>query len=149
LKRAEKSYLMKRIVHGDRTVNMSTNWLYFQIWKQNAFSSHCTVCCFYHYLQDHIALQPRRPLPTLKMTVFWDIAPCSLVQPVRRFRCTNCLHHQGDEWPDGGSKNLWNVGQFLPDCTAQHPTCCRENLRSRAKAWTYIFLVLLAPVQWV
>jgi hypothetical protein len=22
---------------------------------------------------------------------------------------------------DGGSKHLWNVGQFLPDYTAQHP----------------------------
>jgi hypothetical protein len=28
-----------------------------------------------------------------------------------------CLHHQGD---GGGSKLLWNVGQYLPDYTAQH-----------------------------
>jgi hypothetical protein len=31
----------------------------------------------------------------------------------------------------GGSKHLWNVGQFLPDYTEQHPTrqsCCRWQL---------------------
>jgi hypothetical protein len=28
------------------------------------------------------------------------------------------IHHHPD---DGGSKNLWNVDQFLPDYTAQHP----------------------------
>jgi hypothetical protein len=30
-----------------------------------------------------------------KMTVFWDIAPCSLVKVDRRFRGVYCLHHQG------------------------------------------------------
>jgi hypothetical protein len=47
------------------------------------------------------------------MTVFWDYRP-----------------------NDGGSKLLRNVGQFLPDYTAQHPkrktlhTVRRENLKS-------------------
>jgi hypothetical protein len=31
------------------------------------------------------------------MTVFWDIAPCCLVEVYRRFRGAYCLHHQGDE----------------------------------------------------
>jgi hypothetical protein len=43
-----------------------------------------------------------------KMAVFWVVAPC-------------CLHHQGDEWDDGGSKDLWNVGKLLPDYTALQP----------------------------
>jgi hypothetical protein len=30
-----------------------------------------------------------------KMTVFWDVAPCSLVV-YRRFRCACCRHHQAD-----------------------------------------------------
>jgi hypothetical protein len=34
---------------------------------------------------------------TVKMAVFWDIAPCSLVEVDRRFRCAYCLHHQGDD----------------------------------------------------
>jgi hypothetical protein len=33
---------------------------------------------------------------SMKMTVFWDIAPCSLVEVYRRFRGACCLHHQGD-----------------------------------------------------
>jgi hypothetical protein len=32
----------------------------------------------------------------VKVTVFWDTAPCSLVEVERRFRGAYCLHHQGD-----------------------------------------------------
>jgi hypothetical protein len=32
----------------------------------------------------------------MKMTLFWDVAPCSLVETDRRFRGTCCLHHQDD-----------------------------------------------------
>jgi hypothetical protein len=35
-------------------------------------------------------------IPTLKITAFWNIAPCNLVGVARLFRCTYCLHHQGD-----------------------------------------------------
>jgi hypothetical protein len=31
----------------------------------------------------------------LKMTVFWDVAPCNLVEVYRRFRGACCLHQQG------------------------------------------------------
>jgi hypothetical protein len=31
----------------------------------------------------------------VKMAVFWDVAPCSLVEVYRRFRGACCLHHQG------------------------------------------------------
>jgi hypothetical protein len=30
----------------------------------------------------------------MKMTVFWDVAQCSLVEVYRRFRGACCLHHQ-------------------------------------------------------
>jgi hypothetical protein len=30
-----------------------------------------------------------------KMTVFWDAAPCILVESDRPFRGAYCLHHQG------------------------------------------------------
>jgi hypothetical protein len=33
----------------------------------------------------------------MKMTVFWDVAPCCLVKVYRRFRGAYCLHHQGDD----------------------------------------------------
>jgi hypothetical protein len=32
---------------------------------------------------------------SMKMAVFWDVAPCSLVDTDRRFRGAYCLHHQG------------------------------------------------------
>jgi hypothetical protein len=31
---------------------------------------------------------------TMKITVFWDVTPCNLVD-IYRFRLTCCLHHQG------------------------------------------------------
>jgi hypothetical protein len=46
------------------------------------------------------------------MTVSWQVAPCSRVQTGRRFR-------SGSD--DGGNKYLWNIGQFLSECSAQHP----------------------------
>jgi hypothetical protein len=33
----------------------------------------------------------------IKMTVFWNTAPCSLVEVYRRFWGAYCLHHQSDE----------------------------------------------------
>jgi hypothetical protein len=46
------------------------------------------------------------------MTIFWDVAPYSLVEVYWRFRGACCLHHQGS---DEGSKYLWSVGKLLPD----------------------------------
>jgi hypothetical protein len=40
---------------------------------------------------------------SMKMTVFWVVALCRLVEVYRRFRGVYCPHHQGD---DGGSKHL-------------------------------------------
>jgi hypothetical protein len=57
----------------------------------------------------------------MKMTVFWDVVPCSLVEIHRCFRGAYCLHHQNDRPHDGGSKHFWNVFQFLRDYTVQHP----------------------------
>jgi hypothetical protein len=33
---------------------------------------------------------------SMKMAVFWVVAPCSLVEVYRRFRGASCLHHQGN-----------------------------------------------------
>jgi hypothetical protein len=33
----------------------------------------------------------------MKMTVFWDVASCRLVDTDQRSRGAYCLHHQGDE----------------------------------------------------
>jgi hypothetical protein len=62
----------------------------------------------------------------MKMAVFWDFAPCSMVEIDQRFRGAYCLHHQGGV----------TVGKFLPDYMVQHPDGShfhihhRENLKS-------------------
>jgi hypothetical protein len=53
---------------------------------------------------------------SMKMAVFWVVAPCNLVEVHRRFRGAWCLHHQGDDDPDGGGSK-----QLLPDYTAEEP----------------------------
>jgi hypothetical protein len=50
----------------------------------------------------------------MNMTVFWDVALCSLVQVYLRFRGAYCPD-------DGGSKRLCNDGKLLPYYTAQPP----------------------------
>jgi hypothetical protein len=49
---------------------------------------------------------------SMKMAVFWVVAPCSLVEVYRRFKGACCLHHH---------KDLWNNGLLLPDNTALQP----------------------------
>jgi hypothetical protein len=44
-------------------------------------------------------------LRILKIRAFWDVAPCSLLEGDRSFRCAYCLHHQGGP-NDGGSTRL-------------------------------------------
>jgi hypothetical protein len=63
-----------------------------------------------------------------KMTAFWGVALCNLVEVYRRFRGACCLHRP----VDGGSKYLWNVGNLLPDYTAQQP---RKQLSSYSPPW--------------
>jgi hypothetical protein len=44
-----------------------------------------------------------------KVTVFWDVAPCSLVEIDRGFRGVYRLHHHrsdDDQGDDGGSRHL-------------------------------------------
>jgi hypothetical protein len=49
------------------------------------------------YLQVYTALPARRPISVFisKMTVFWDVVPCSLVEFYRLFTGDYCIHHQG------------------------------------------------------
>jgi hypothetical protein len=35
-------------------------------------------------------------VPSMKMTVFWNVAPCSVVNIDRRFRGAYCFHYQGN-----------------------------------------------------
>jgi hypothetical protein len=44
----------------------------------------------------------------MKMTVFKEVAPYSLVEIDRRFRCAYCLHHQSDR--DSSDKRVTAYG---------------------------------------
>jgi hypothetical protein len=45
---------------------------------------------------------------SMKKTAFWDTAPCSLTQLDRRFRCAECLQHQGDRRGAGTVQVLYS-----------------------------------------
>jgi hypothetical protein len=53
----------------------------------------------------------------MKMSIFWDVASYSLVEIDRRFR-----GDASSAGADGGSNRLFNVGRYLLDYMAQHPT---------------------------
>jgi hypothetical protein len=60
----------------------------------------------------------------IKLTAFWDIAPCSLIECDRRFKGTYCLHQQDDAsiialMIEAVSTSV--VGYILRDYTAQYP----------------------------
>jgi hypothetical protein len=56
---------------------------------------------------------------SVKFAVFWDTAPCSLVEVDRRFRGEYYLYHEGDDNSD--STHLWNVSLLHRDYTALRP----------------------------
>jgi hypothetical protein len=60
----------------------------------------------------------------MKMAVFWDVEPCSLVDIDHRFRRAYCLHNHTDD------------GKYLPEYTAQYPinTLMIEAVRSSQKS---------------
>jgi hypothetical protein len=76
-----------------------------------------------------------KELITVKMSVSWIVAPCSLVEVYRRFRGIFWIHHQGG-LIDGSRKCFWNVSKLLPDHTALQledshlHSRRRENLKS-------------------
>jgi hypothetical protein len=43
---------------------------------------------------------------SMKITTFWGIAPCYLVEVDRRLVGVYCLHHQGDSPDDGGTEHV-------------------------------------------
>jgi hypothetical protein len=61
----------------------------------------CVCVCVYvrTYLPDsHGSCKVQWPVAVnMKVTAFWDIAPCYLVVADRRVIGVYCLHHQGDQ----------------------------------------------------
>jgi hypothetical protein len=69
----------------------------------------------------------------MKMTAFWDIAPCSLIVVDWHIRVVYCLHHQGLD--DGGVHTSEMSVYYnettqcnIPEGYHFHTRCC-ENLK--------------------
>jgi hypothetical protein len=68
-------------------------------------------------------------LSLLKMTTFWSIDPCGLVEVDRRFRGNYCLYHQGDYTCKTSAHVNETTGRHVSQDRRLY-TRCRENLRS-------------------
>jgi hypothetical protein len=123
-----------------KTSNLTSYW-FVHLRDSNVGHLTCGSQTFGPLTQSSITLRTKlfskigriTVLPTndsSKTPVFCDVAPCSLIEIDRRFRGAYCLHRQGDD--DGRNKHFWNIGQFLPHFTAQHP---RTQSSSYSPPW--------------
>jgi hypothetical protein len=67
-------------------------WCHFQVIPMSVPSGYSQYLVIYHLIEHQV----RSKFPTRaykKMTVFWNVEPCSLVEVDQRF----CLRHQGDK----------------------------------------------------
>jgi hypothetical protein len=85
-------------------------------------------------------------LQNMKMTTFWDTAPCILVLDVRTASIIRVMSRPDDV----GSTHLWNVGLFQQDYSALYfrklpSSYRRENLKSHIQK--YIFIILIYNCQ--
>jgi hypothetical protein len=76
----------------------------------------------------------------VKMTVFWDVAPCSLIKVYRRFKCACCLHHQGDSLSETPANFYRTSRRNIPEDSHFH-TRRRENLESH-RFRKYLIVIL-------
>jgi hypothetical protein len=58
------------------------------------------------------------------MTAFWNMAPCSLLEVVRRFRDAYCFHHLGNDSTETPETSI-----YLYETIRRHnPEGCHLNL---------------------
>jgi hypothetical protein len=101
------------------------------------FGKHCLIIPFIVRYQSRTHIEY-----LLKMTDFWVVAPCSLVEVYRRFTGACCLRYQGPD--DEGSTYETSVNFYQttrrnnPEDSHLH-TGRRENLKSQK---TILFTVL-------
>jgi hypothetical protein len=65
----------------------------------------------------------------LKIAVFGDVAPCSLVEIDRRFRGAYCLHHHDDRRQPSSSSSPWEpeISQACLFTVGNMSVCCLSN----------------------
>jgi hypothetical protein len=81
---------------------------------------------------------------TMKMAVFWVVAPCWVVWVYRRFRSLYCLHHQSDDIHSHSPENLKSYLVYLygeaTDCFAISSPWWWKQYRPLKRRWTHTSL---------
>jgi hypothetical protein len=75
-----------------------------------------------------------------KLTVFWDVAPCSLVDIYRRFRGACCPHPSPDWWRQQAPLKHWSISSRLHGSISQK-TVIFIFAAVRRRNLTYIFVI--------
>jgi hypothetical protein len=108
-----------------------------------SFSIEVNFAWIYHQAPNPtpwVCAQKPRQIYLLKMPVFRDVGPCTLVDIGRRFRGACYLRRRDD----GSSKLLWNVGHYLSDYTVQHPWRQTMFIIVAVRTWNHTNL----PLSW-
>jgi hypothetical protein len=85
------------------------------MFRQNSLTAHCRVfqdvcvSCLQLYEENMkvgsvLVRFQVLTATSIKMTVFWGVSPCNLVETDRCFRGVCCLQHQGDEYTVNSSE---------------------------------------------
>jgi hypothetical protein len=82
-------------VRSRRLTTWAMAWPLLQCWW------YCCLCCRRWAALRVSGISSSQGGEYEEWLVFWDVAPCSLIDTDRRFRGAYCLHHQGSR-----SKNL-------------------------------------------
>jgi hypothetical protein len=65
---------------------------------------------------------------SIKMTAFWDMASCNLIETDWHFRGAYCLYHQGDDFPE--------TSVYFHETTRRHiPEGCHLHIQHFFTKW--------------
>lgn len=103
--------------------------------------------CLSNILRTVVSVQHMISTPS-KVTVSWNVAPCTLVEIYRLLRSAYCLHHHGiNRHDDGVSKKLWSICKVLCDYTA--PTGQKTGIFIFVAVRIWSHLVPRRPKRWL
>jgi hypothetical protein len=69
---------------------------------------------------------------SMKIAVFWVVAPCNLVEVYERFREPCCHHHQGDEYA-ARVESISDIGTSQPRTSETLINFCQTTRRYNHK----------------
>jgi hypothetical protein len=80
---------------------------------------------------------------SMKVDVFWDVAPCSLVDIDWHFRGAYCLHHQGDEEAMRGTTSQKTViFKLCSPCSVIEIEALYKNCMQFTKINIFVWIIM-------